>query len=86
MSLADVADLWGKLQGFFQKAREMIVASIVVSPADASEILHNLSLLRVSLEDQASRKQCEVQKTKELKQEIAKLEARTRDMRVQVQE
>ncbi|GAA0179320.1 hypothetical protein LIER_29957 [Lithospermum erythrorhizon] len=32
--------------GFFQEEREMIVASIAISPADASEILQKLSLLR----------------------------------------
>ncbi|GAA0176079.1 hypothetical protein LIER_29136 [Lithospermum erythrorhizon] len=37
--IGDVADLRGKLQGFFQEARKMIAASIVVSPADTSETL-----------------------------------------------
>ncbi|GAA0145980.1 hypothetical protein LIER_06039 [Lithospermum erythrorhizon] len=86
MGLGDVADLRGKLQGFFQEAREMIAASIVVSPVDVSEILQKLSLSRVSLEDQASKKQCEVQKTEKLEQEMAKPETRTRDLHVQVQE
>ncbi|GAA0184109.1 hypothetical protein LIER_31407 [Lithospermum erythrorhizon] len=86
MGLGDVADLRGKLQGFFQEARKMIAASIVVSLADTSKTFQKLSLLRVSLEDQALRKQCEVQKIEKLEHEVVELETRARDLRVHIQE
>ncbi|GAA0166614.1 hypothetical protein LIER_21733 [Lithospermum erythrorhizon] len=39
MGSGDFSDRHSKLQDFFQKAREMVVASAVASPAGASETL-----------------------------------------------
>ncbi|GAA0144848.1 hypothetical protein LIER_05184 [Lithospermum erythrorhizon] len=52
MGLGNFPDLRDKLQGFFQKARKMDVASSVTQPDSTSEDLQKLSLLRVSFEDQ----------------------------------
>ncbi|GAA0157427.1 hypothetical protein LIER_14697 [Lithospermum erythrorhizon] len=56
------------------KAMEVIATPIAVLLVDASETLQKLSLLRVSLEGQASRKQYEVQKMEKLEKEVAELE------------
>ncbi|GAA0158145.1 hypothetical protein LIER_15246 [Lithospermum erythrorhizon] len=84
--LDDVADLRGKLQNFFQEARKLNAAPIAVLPVDASETLQKLSLLRVSLEEQTSRNQCVVQKIEKQELEVAELESRIGDLRVQIQE
>ncbi|GAA0167002.1 hypothetical protein LIER_22031 [Lithospermum erythrorhizon] len=39
MGLGDFADLHIKLQDFFQKTREIVAASVVISPAGTSETL-----------------------------------------------
>ncbi|GAA0148109.1 hypothetical protein LIER_36654 [Lithospermum erythrorhizon] len=67
MGLGNFPDLRDKLQGFFQKARKIDVASSVTQPDSTFEDLQKLSLLRVSFEDQTSKKQCEVQKIKKMK-------------------
>ncbi|GAA0150100.1 hypothetical protein LIER_09114 [Lithospermum erythrorhizon] len=82
MGLGNFPDLHDKLQGFFQKAREMGTTSAVTFPGSSSEAFQNLSLLKVNLEDQTSKKQCEVQMIEKLEQESAELETRARDLLV----
>ncbi|GAA0173078.1 hypothetical protein LIER_26770 [Lithospermum erythrorhizon] len=60
VGLGDFAVLHDKLQGFFQKGREIDAPSSVSPPDSTSEALQKLSLLRVTFEDQTSTKQCEV--------------------------
>ncbi|GAA0145042.1 hypothetical protein LIER_05327 [Lithospermum erythrorhizon] len=52
----------------------MIIALTAISPTDAFETR------------QTSKNHCEVQKIEKLEQEIAELQTRTRDLRVQVQD
>ncbi|GAA0145854.1 hypothetical protein LIER_05945 [Lithospermum erythrorhizon] len=81
------SSLWAwQVAGFLSGGKEDDCSFAVVSPANTSETLQKLSLLKVSLEDQPSKKQCEVQKIEKLEQEVVEMETRTRDLRFQVQE
>ncbi|GAA0159467.1 hypothetical protein LIER_16234 [Lithospermum erythrorhizon] len=64
----------------------MVTASAVTSPTGTSKTLQKLSLLKIPFEDETSMTQGEVQKIEKLEQEAAELDARARDLRVQVQE
>ncbi|GAA0143025.1 hypothetical protein LIER_03802 [Lithospermum erythrorhizon] len=65
---------------------ECLTIEVAESHPPAPPVLSIAQGAKVSLEDQTSRKQYEVKKTERLEQEVAELETRTRDLRVQIQE
>ncbi|GAA0169944.1 hypothetical protein LIER_24320 [Lithospermum erythrorhizon] len=84
LGLREFPNLCGKLEGFFRKAREAGTTLSVASQDNTTEASCKLVLLIVSSEDLALKRQCKVQKAKELEQEVAELEARARDLRVEL--
>ncbi|GAA0146054.1 hypothetical protein LIER_06096 [Lithospermum erythrorhizon] len=69
-----------------QEQRPSSVQGVPVSGLVYGMIFKENLPIWVSLEHQASRKQCEVQKIAKLEQEVVKLETRVRDLHVQIQE
>ncbi|GAA0166305.1 hypothetical protein LIER_40164 [Lithospermum erythrorhizon] len=86
LGLEVVPDLQGKLQAFFQMAREVVSLLAVACQDDFFEMSREMVLLAMSSEDLALRRHGEVQEVAMLESEAATLEARARDSWVHAQE